>query len=42
MKPEWSLDDYANTIKALPDKAPLEKADLLADGLREPLTGRDS
>ena len=34
MKPEWSLDDYANAIKALPDKAPLEKADLLADTFR--------
>ena len=34
MKPQWSLDDYANAIKALPGKIPLEKADLLTDTFR--------
>lgn len=34
MKPVWSLDTYANAIKALPDKVPLEQADLLTDTFR--------
>lgn len=34
MRQQWCLDDFVEAIKALPDKTPLQKADLLTDDFR--------